>query len=206
LNHELLEEIRLLSNIDLAGKVLINIFFVGQTEFRQILARDENRAVRQRITVSYHLPPLTPDEVVKYIAHRLTVAGASREIFTPDALQTVFRFTKGFPRLINIVCDHALMSGYVHGLDRVDAKIIRECGEELRITTGAGMPAEEKRPPLKLLRKSRIAADAGRARPAADRTKHLDFCNICAAAGHRLAFLGTRSRTNWSAGAREGVA
>lgn len=146
LNHELLEEIRLLSNIDLAGKVLINIFFVGQTEFRQILARDENRAVRQRITVSYHLPPLTPDEIVKYIAHRLTVAGASREIFTPDALQTVFRFTKGFPRLINIVCDHALMSGYVRGLDRVDAKIIRECGEELRITTGAGLPAEEKQP------------------------------------------------------------
>ena len=147
LNHELLEEIRLLSNIDLAGKVLINIFFVGQTEFRQILARDENRAVRQRITVSYHLPPLTPDEITKYIAHRLTVAGASREIFTPDALQIVYRFTKGFPRLINIVCDHALMSGYVRGLDRVDAKIVRECGEELRITTGAGLPAEEKPAP-----------------------------------------------------------
>jgi general secretion pathway protein A len=146
LNHELLEEIRLLSNIDLAGKVLINIFFVGQTEFRQILAREENRAVRQRITVSYHLPPLTPDEVAKYIAHRLSVAGASREIFTPDALQAVYRFTKGFPRLINIVCDHALMSGYVRGLDRVDAKIIGECGEELRITTGAGMPAEGKPP------------------------------------------------------------
>jgi general secretion pathway protein A len=148
LNHELLEEIRLLSNIDLDGKVLINIFFVGQTEFRKILARDENRAVRQRITVSYHLPPLTPDEVAKYIAHRLAVAGATREIFTLEALQSVYRFTKGFPRLINIVCDHALMSGYGRGLDRVGADIIRECGEELKITIGAGAPGEETPPPV----------------------------------------------------------
>lgn len=149
LNHELLEEIRLLSNIDLAGKVLINIFFVGQTEFRQILARDENRAVRQRITVSYHLPPLTPEEVVKYISHRLAVAGASREIFTPDALQSVYRFSKGFPRLINIVCDHALMTGYARALERVDAKIIRECGEELRVTIGAGLPEPEDQRPAR---------------------------------------------------------
>jgi general secretion pathway protein A len=148
LNHELLEEIRLLSNIDLDGKVLINIFFVGQTEFRKILARDENRAVRQRITVSYHLPPLTPDEVAKYIAHRLAVAGTTREIFTLEALQSVYRFTKGVPRLINIVCDHALMSGYARGLDRVGADIIRECGEELKITIGAGAPGEETPPPV----------------------------------------------------------
>ncbi|MGE5255299.1 MAG: AAA family ATPase [Hyphomicrobiales bacterium] len=165
LNHELLEEIRLLSNIDLAGKVLINIFFVGQTEFRQILAREENRAVRQRITVSYHLPPLTPDEVAKYIAHRLSVAGASREIFTPDALQAVYRFTKGFPRLINIVCDHALMSGYVRGLDRVDAKIVRECGEELRITTGAGMPSQETRPSAEVPAKKAASPPAPAERP-----------------------------------------
>ena len=161
LNHELLEEIRLLSNIDLAGKVLINIFFVGQTEFRKILARDENRAVRQRITVSYHLPPLTPDEVVKYISHRLAVAGTSREIFTPEALQTVHRFTNGIPRLINIICDHALMSGYARGLDRVDAKIIRECGEELKITIGAGLPAVENPPPVPAAAKKAASPPAG---------------------------------------------
>jgi general secretion pathway protein A len=146
LNHELLEEIRLLSNIDLAGKVLINIFFVGQSEFRQILAREENRAVRQRITVSYHLPPLTEEETGHYIRHRLKVAGTSREIFTPDALKAVYRYASGLPRLTNIVCDHALMTGYVRGLHHIDAEIVRECGDDLKITIGVRPPAE-KAPP-----------------------------------------------------------
>jgi len=97
LNHELMEEIRLLSNIDLAGKVLINVFFVGQTEFREILAKNENRAVRQRISVSYHLAPLTEDEVRQYISHRLSVAGTSKEIFAPEALAAVNRCTRGYP-------------------------------------------------------------------------------------------------------------
>jgi len=146
LNHELLEEIRLLSNIDLAGKVLINIFFVGQSEFRQILAREENRAVRQRITVSYNLPPLTEDETGHYIKHRLKVAGTSREIFTPDALKAVYQCASGLPRLTNIVCDHALMTGYVRGLDRIDADVVRECGDDLKITIGAKPLAEKTQP------------------------------------------------------------
>jgi general secretion pathway protein A len=146
LNHELLEEIRLLSNIDLAGKVLINIFFVGQSEFRQILAREENRAVRQRITVSYHLPPLTEEETGHYIRHRLKVAGASHEIFTPDALRTVYRYASGLPRLTNIVCDHALMSGYVRGLNQIDGDVVIECGGDLKITIGERSPTE-KAPP-----------------------------------------------------------
>jgi len=136
LNHELMEEIRLLSNIDLSGKVLINIFFVGQTEFREILARQENRAVRQRITVSYHLAPLMEEEVRQYIDHRLTVAGASRAVFTAEALKAVSQATQGYPRLINIICDHALMSGYSRGLNQIDAEIIHECAEELKITIG----------------------------------------------------------------------
>jgi general secretion pathway protein A len=136
LNNGLLEEIRLLSNIDMAGKVLINIFFVGQTEFRELLAREENRAVRQRITVSYHIQPLTVDEVRQYIAHRLKVAGAPGELFTPEATKAVHDCSRGYPRLINIICDHALMSGYARGVARIDGDIIRECGDELRITIG----------------------------------------------------------------------
>ena len=89
LSSPLLEEIRLLSNIDLDGKVLINTFFVGQLEFKALIARPENRAVRQRITVSYELLPLTLDETQQYIAHRLKVAGASRPIFTPEAIRLV---------------------------------------------------------------------------------------------------------------------
>jgi general secretion pathway protein A len=144
LSHDLMEEIRLLSNIDLAGKVLINIFFVGQSEFREVLARPENRAVRQRITVSYHLSPLTEDEVRQYMDHRMSVAGASHEVFTAEAKKAVSRATQGYPRLINIICDHALMSGYSRGLNQVDSDIIRECAEELKITIGR-KPADEYR-------------------------------------------------------------
>lgn len=166
LNHDLMEEIRLLSNIDLAGKVLINIFFVGQTEFREILARQENRAVRQRITVSYHLAPLTEEEVRQYIHHRMTVGGASREVFTAEALQAVSRTTQGYPRLINIICDHALMSGYARGLNQVDAEIIQECADELKITIGR-KPAGEKIPVLPPAAAAAAAAASGSA--AADR-------------------------------------
>lgn len=151
LNNGLLEEIRLLSNIDMAGKVLINIFFVGQTEFRELLAREENRAVRQRITVSYHIQPLTADEVRQYIAHRLKVAGSPGELFTPEATKAVHDCSRGYPRLINIICDHALMSGYARGVARIDGDIIRECGDELRITIGvaaapSGAPISSARP------------------------------------------------------------
>jgi general secretion pathway protein A len=165
LNHELLEEIRLLSNIDLAGKVLINIFFVGQTEFRQILARQENRAIRQRITVSYHISPLAEEEVQQYITHRLKVAGATRDIFSPEAIRAVHRYSSGYPRLINIICDHALMSGYANGIDRIGEEIIAECRDELKIAFGGGL-VEEK--PLPQTRESRDRKP-GRPLPPEDR-------------------------------------
>jgi general secretion pathway protein A len=148
LNSALLEEIRLLSNIDLAGKVLINIFFVGQTEFREMLAREENRAVRQRISVSYHIQPLTLEEVRQYVTHRLKVGGTAGEVFTPAAVEAVHAGSRGYPRLINIICDHALMSGYSRGVNRIDADIVRECEDELRITIGAvARPVAAPEPP-----------------------------------------------------------
>jgi general secretion pathway protein A len=146
LSGALLEEIRLLSNIDLGGNVLINTFFVGQLEFKALIARNENRAVRQRITVSYELAPLTADETPQYIGHRLKVGGASRPIFTPEAIRLIHSYSKGYPRLINIICDHALMSGYSRGVDRIDEKIIKECGRELKVAIGSD-PSEEKAMP-----------------------------------------------------------
>jgi general secretion pathway protein A len=146
LSSGLLEEIRLLSNIDMAGKVLINIFFVGQTEFRELLAREENRAVRQRITVSYHIQPLSVEEVRHYITHRLKVAGATGEVFTPEAVKAVHDCSRGYPRLINIICDHALMSGYARGVNRIDGDIIRECGDELKVTIGPSVSPVEPAP------------------------------------------------------------
>ncbi len=138
----LLEEIRLLSNIDLEGKVVLNTFFVGQKEFKTLLQNPENQAVRQRITVSYELTPLTENEVRQYVEHRLKVAGAKKEIFTEGALRLIHNYSKGYPRLVNIICDHALMSGYSRGVDRIDTAIIDECGEELKVAIGT-IPQKE---------------------------------------------------------------
>ena len=143
LNHELLQEIRLLANIDLGGQVLLNIFFVGQTEFHQILKEERNRTVRQRITASFHLDPLNAGEVKNYIVHRLRVAGATSQIFTDEAIQRIFGITSGYPRLINILCDHALMTGYSSGTTAILPSIIDECAGDLSITFGHRMaPAD----------------------------------------------------------------
>jgi general secretion pathway protein A len=129
-----------LSNIDLGGKVLINIFLVGQSEFKTFLTQDENRSLCQRISVSYHIAPLTEDETRAYLEHRLQVAGATHEIFPPETTRAVYRHTRGYPRLINILCDHALMSGYAIGVATLNPVIIAECAQELRIAIGADLP------------------------------------------------------------------
>jgi general secretion pathway protein A len=133
LYHELLEEIRLLSNIELENRKLINIFFVGQPEFNQILLQTRNRALRQRIAVRYQVAPLNPEETSKYIQHRLMVAGTQRQIFNSNAISEIFRFSKGCPRLINVMCDHALLTGYSSGLKTIHSNVIRECEPELKI-------------------------------------------------------------------------
>jgi general secretion pathway protein A len=133
---ELLEEIRLLSNIEIPERKLLNIFFVGQDEFNNILMRNECRPLRQRITVTYNIDPLTEAETEEYIAHRLQVAGGSNEIFNEKAIRKIYSFSKGYPRLINIMCDHALLTGYVQELTTITPKIIKECTKEL------GLPGE----------------------------------------------------------------
>jgi general secretion pathway protein A len=134
LDHEMLEQVRLLSNIEMQNRKLINIFFVGQSEFNEMLLDEKNKAVRQRITASYHLDPLTDVETVKYIQHRLKVAGAEKDIFTAGAIREVFSCSQGNPRLINIICDHALLTGYSSGVTLIDKEIISECANELHIT------------------------------------------------------------------------
>jgi general secretion pathway protein A len=138
LNHDLLEQIRLLSNIELQDRKLINIFFVGQTEFNEMLMEERNRAVRQRNTVSYHIDPLTEPEARLYIKHRLKVAGATREIFGRDAVREIYNYSGGYPRLMNIICDHALLTGYSYNLKSIDKKVIKECEKELYIPEEIG--------------------------------------------------------------------
>jgi general secretion pathway protein A len=131
LNHKLLEEIRLLSNIELHDRKLINIFFVGQTEFKASLMVHQNRAVAQRITVKYDIQPLEQKEVGAFIQHRLKVAGTEKTIFTKDAIEEVYTFSEGIPRLINIICDHALLTGFAYGRKKIDKAIVIECADEL---------------------------------------------------------------------------
>jgi len=123
-----------LSNIEMNSRKLINIFFVGQTEFSDTLRQERNKAVRQRIAVNHHLEPLTLSETTRYIRHRLMIAGASAQPFTADAISEIFAYTRGNPRLTNIICDHALLTGYSAGITSIDKKTILECATELQIT------------------------------------------------------------------------
>ena len=133
LTSDLLEEIRLLSNIEKDYTKLLNIFFVGQNEFNSIILEQRNRPLRQRITINYNIEPLEKHEVMEYIRYRLAVAGCEAPLFTTEAVRDVYSFSEGYPRLINIVCDHALLTTFVQGAKQVDDAIVRECAEELRI-------------------------------------------------------------------------
>ena len=133
LKHQLMEEIRVLSNIELQDHKLINIFFVGQPEFNRMLLTPENRALSQRITVRYNLEVLDQQETHDYVNYRLRVCGSKKPIFKITALNEIFLFSGGIPRLINIICDHALLTAFSKNLTQIDVHIIRECAEELRI-------------------------------------------------------------------------
>jgi type II secretory pathway predicted ATPase ExeA len=156
LNHQLMEEIRVLSNIELQDRKLINIFFIGQPEFNSILMQPENRALSQRITVRYNIEALNLQETSDYVTHRLRAAGSKKPIFKITALNEIFYFSRGIPRLINIVCDHALLTAFTREMKAVDANIIRECVEELRI------PVEQAKPDASTFRtmKEAVLSDA----------------------------------------------
>ena len=134
LSHELLEEIRLLSTIDFDGRMLLNIFFIGQNEFKTFLMEEKNRAISNRVTASYQIEPLTEKEVFSYMSHRLRVAGGSVNIFTQLAVRKIYSFSAGNPRAVNIICDCALLSGYVKDTKRIESSIIEECANELDFT------------------------------------------------------------------------
>jgi len=136
LNQKLLEEVRLLSNIEKQNAKLINIFFVGQSEFNEIILRPRNRAIRQRITINYNISALSENETNMYIRFRLEVAGTKETVFTSRAIKEIYKFSNGYPRLINIICDQALLTGFVKEKRKIDHKIVAECAQELKISHG----------------------------------------------------------------------
>ena len=131
LSTKLLEEIRLLSNMEQSGRKLINIFFVGQSELKGMLLSPICRALRQRITLFYDIEPLSEGETSEYVAHRLKVAGTEEELFKKEAIKEIHIFSRGYPRLINIICDRALLTGYVKEQREIDADIVNECAREV---------------------------------------------------------------------------
>jgi general secretion pathway protein A len=144
LNHNILQEIRFLANIDFGGQILINIFLVGQNEFKAILMEDRNKSVRDRVTASFEVKPLTENEVSGYIRHRLRVAGTTQPIFTPDAVRTVYRHTRGYPRLMNILCDRALLTGFIKEEKLISPAIVEEAAGDIAMTIGNQRPEEQK--------------------------------------------------------------
>ena len=144
LRDKLLDEIRVLSNIELSDKKLLTIFLVGQPEFIQLISTNKNRAIRQRIAIKCHIQPLDEKETGQYIQHRLQAVGASGPIFKPDAIHEIFRITGGYPRAINILCDHALVEGYVSDRQTIDAEAVRACEDGFQI-----QPTMEYRSPKK---------------------------------------------------------
>ena len=132
LTEELLEQIRLLSNIETDDRKLLQIVLLGQPELRDRLNSHRLRQLRQRITVRYHLTPLTRDEVAQYIQHRLELAGAQGvPHFTQPALWRIFNYSHGIPRLINAVCDKALLAGYVEQSGQITYQMVGRAIREL---------------------------------------------------------------------------
>ena len=132
LSPEVLEQVRLLTNLETAETKLLEIILIGQPELRDLLERPELRQLAQRITARYHLDPLSPAETVAYVRHRLRVAGVSRPLFSKSALKTLARLSGGVPRLINVICDRALLGAYVEEKAEVDERIIRRAAREVR--------------------------------------------------------------------------
>ncbi len=122
----LLEEVRLLSNLETDDRKLLQIVLIGQPELREKLDRPGLRQLRQRITVRYHLGPLGRSETEAYILHRLNVAGSNgRPIFSSWAMRGIYRYSGGVPRLINAVCDAALLAGFADGVDTLGWRHVR---------------------------------------------------------------------------------
>lgn len=132
LKPSLLEQVRLLSNLETEKEKLLQIILVGQPELKEKLASKELAQLRQRIAIRYHILPLDRDEVEAYICHRLNVAGSKCEtFFTEGAISAIYRFSGGVPRLINIVCDKALLAGFAADKRLIDTDMIKRCGREI---------------------------------------------------------------------------
>jgi len=129
---DVLEQIRLLTNLETATEKLLQIILIGQPELIRVLERQKLRQLAQRITARYHLLHFSRRDTCAYVRHRLKVAGGSETLFTPAAMRRVHRLSGGIPRLVNVICDRALLGGYAHDQHRIDAAMVKRAAREVR--------------------------------------------------------------------------
>jgi len=185
LRPETLEQIRVFSNVELPGQKVVSCIFAGQPEFLDMIRK--NRALNQRIFLSHIIQPLTRSETEEYIAHRLKVAGRDEPLFSPAAVQEIFRLSKGNPRLINILCDQALLIGYSNQLKTIGPETVRESTKNASARLTAPPTAAEVEPKTETVERppsietatagaaatSRIPAQSAQSNPTRRRTVYL---------------------------------
>ena len=131
LSADVLEQMRLLTNLETNQNKLLQIILLGQPELATILARPELLQLAQRIIARYHLGPLTKQEVAAYVRHRLEVSGTQRQLFPAALMGRLYRLSGGIPRIINVLCDRALLGAYVQGKERVDRATLKQAAREV---------------------------------------------------------------------------
>jgi general secretion pathway protein A len=143
LSIDVLEQVRLLTNLETSRQKLLQIILLGQPELKHKLSLPELRQLSQRITAHYHLGPLSKQEVSAYVQHRLKIAGARSKLFLPSSIGKLFRLSRGIPRVINMICDRALLGAYAQGRDQVDRSTLSRAAREIFRNTKAQAKLKE---------------------------------------------------------------
>ena len=131
LSPELLEQVRLLTNLETAKQKLLQIILIGQPELRDILDRPQMRQIAQRVTGRFHLEPLSAEDTAAYVRHRMKVAGSQTDVFTRSALRALYRTSRGIPRLINVIADRTLLAAYTRDRHTADGGLVSRAAREV---------------------------------------------------------------------------
>ena len=131
LSADVLEQVRLLTNLETATQKLLQIILIGQPELRTLLGREDMRQLAQRVTARYHLEPISREETGAYIRHRLQICGSSQTLFNKRAVDKIQHLSGGIPRLINVLCDRSMLGAFVEGRAQVDAKVVKKAASEV---------------------------------------------------------------------------
>jgi len=138
LSRDVLEQIRMLTNLETTKNKLLQIILIGQPELNDILKRQDLRQLAQRVTARYHLNALRREDITEYVTTRLKVAGCAKPIFTKQALAKIHRLTRGIPRLINVLCDHSLIAAYSKDSHLVDVKAVKQGAKDMMLDNEGG--------------------------------------------------------------------